>query len=114
MNDISDGLSSELNEIAKASQVIIYIDESALPIHPEVQAYCESHQMSSYLPMWTGGEDFQLVGTIPAEMAEHLPTETFTIIGYVKAGNAQVLVDRDGQWMRVEPKGYNHLDKGIL
>ena len=109
MNDISDGLSSELNEIAKASQVIIYIDESALPIHPEVQAYCESHQMSPYLPMWTGGEDFQLVGTIPAEMAEHLPTETFTIIGYVKAGNAQVLVDRDGQWMRVEPKGYNHL-----
>ena len=114
MNDISDGLSSELNEIAKASQVIIYIDESALPIHPEVQAYSESHQMSPYLPMWTGGEDFQLVGTIPAEMAEHLPTETFTIIGHVKAGNAQVLVDRDGQWMRVEPKGYNHLDKGIL
>lgn len=114
MNDISDGLSSELNEIANASQVTIFIDESALPIHPEVQAYCESHQMSPYLPMWTGGEDFQLVGTIPAEMAEHLPTETFTIIGYVKAGNAQVLVDHDGQWIRVEPKGYNHLDKGIL
>ena len=114
MNDISDGLSSEINEIANASQVTIFIDESALPIHPEVQAYCESHQMSPYLSMWTGGEDFQLVGTIPAEMAEHLPTETFTIIGHVKAGNAQVLVDRDGQWMRVEPKGYNHLDKGIL
>ena len=114
MNDISDGLSSELNEIANASQVTIFIDESALPIHPEVQAYCESHQMSPYLPMWTGGEDFQLVGTIPADKAEALPAETFTIIGYVKAGNAQVLVDRDGQWMRVEPKGYNHLDKGIL
>ena len=114
MNDISDGLSSELNEIAKASQVTIFIDESALPIHPEVQAYCKSHQMSPYLPMWTGGEDFQLVGTIPAEMAEHLPTETFTIIGHVKAGNAQVLVDRDGQWIKVQPKGYNHLDKGIL
>lgn len=114
MNDISDGLSSELNEIAKASQVTIFIDESALPIHPEVQAYCKSHQMSPYLPMWTGGEDFQLVGTIPAEMAEHLPTETFTIIGYVKAGAAQVLVDHDGQWITVEPKGYNHLDKGIL
>ena len=114
MNDISDGLSSELNEIAKASQVIIYIDESALPIHPEVQAYCESHQMSPYLPMWIGGEDFQLVGTIPADKAEALPVETFTIIGYVKAGNAQVLVDHDGQWITVEPKGYNHLDKGIL
>jgi|GEM_PF-33462 len=114
MNDISDGLSSELNEIANASQVTIFIDESALPIHPEVQAYCESHQMSPYLPMWTGGEDFQLVGTIPAEMAEYLPTETFTIIGYVKAGAAQVLVDHDGQWITVEPKGYNHLDKGIL
>ena len=114
MNDISDGLSSELNEIANASQVTIFIDESALPIHPEVQAYCESHQMSPYLSMWTGGEDFQLVGTIPADKAEALPAETFTIIGYVKAGAAQVLVDHDGQWITVEPKGYNHLDKGIL
>lgn len=109
MNDISDGLSSELNEIAKASQVTMYIDESTLPIHPELQAYCESHHMGPYLPMWTGGEDFQLVGTIPAEKAECLPAETFTIIGHVKAGNAQVLVNRDGQWMTVEPKGYNHL-----
>lgn len=111
MNDISDGLSSELNEIAKASQVTIYVDESTLPIHPEVQAYCESHKMSPYLPMWTGGEDFQLVGTIPADKAEELPTDTFTIIGCVKAGSAQVLVDRDGQWVTVEPKGYNHLSK---
>ncbi len=111
MNDISDGLSSELNEIAKASQVTIYIDESTLPIHPEVQAYCESHHMSPYLPMWTGGEDFQLVGTIPADKAKKLPTDTFTIIGCVKAGSAQVLVDRDGQWVTVEPKGYNHLSK---
>lgn len=109
MNDISDGLSSELNEIANASQVTIYIDENTLPIHPEVQAYCESHHMSPYLPMWTGGEDFQLVGTIPADKAEELPTDTFTIIGCVKAGSAQVLVNRDGQWMTVEPKGYNHL-----
>lgn len=111
MNDISDGLSSELNEIAKASQVTIYIDESILPIHPEVQAYCESQQISPYLPMWTGGEDFQLVGTISAEKADSLPRDTFTIIGYVKAGKAQVLVERDGQWMIVEPKGYNHLSK---
>ena len=111
MNDISDGLSSELNEIAKASQVTIYIDESKLPIHPEVHAYCESHHMSPYFPMWTGGEDFQLVGTIPADKAEALPAETFTIIGYVKAGNAQVIVDRDGEWITVEPKGYNHLSR---
>ena len=89
----------------------IYIDENTLPIHPEVQVYCESHHMSPYLPMWTGGEDFQLVGTIPADKAEELPTDTFTIIGCVKAGSAQVLVDHDGQWVTVEPKGYNHLSK---
>ena len=111
MNDISDGLSSELNEIAKASQVTMYIDESKLPIHPEVYAYCESHHMSPYFPMWTGGEDFQLVGTIPADKAETLPAETFTIIGHVKTGHAQVLVERNGQWVPVEPKGYNHLSK---
>lgn len=109
MNDISDGLSSELNEIAKASQVTIYIDESTLPIHPEVQSYCESHHMSPYLPMWTGGEDFQLVGTIPADKANCLPINTFTIIGRVKSGKVGVFVERDGQRIVVEPKGYNHL-----
>lgn len=109
MNDISDGLSSELNEIAKASQVTMYIDESKLPIHPEVHAYCESHHMSPYFPMWTGGEDFQLVGTIPAEKAERLPAETFTIIGHVKTGHAQVMIEQNGQWVLVEHKGYNHL-----
>ena len=67
--------------------------------------------MSPYLPMWTGGEDFQLVGTIPAEKAECLPSETFTIIGHVKAGHALVLVERNGQWVPVEPKGYNHLSR---
>ena len=111
MNDISDGLSSELNEIAKASQVTMYIDESKLPIHPEVHAYCESHHMSPYFPMWIGGEDFQLVGTIPADKAETLPAKTFTIIGYVKVGEAEVLVERNGQWVTVESKGYNHLSK---
>ncbi len=111
MNDISDGLSSELNEIANASQATIYIDESALPIHPEVHAYCESHHMSPYFPMWTGGEDFQLVGTIPSDKAQELPADTFTIIGYVKTGKAEVLVERNGQWVTVEPKGYNHLSK---
>ena len=35
MNDISDGLSSELNEIAKASHVSIVIDESLIPLHEE-------------------------------------------------------------------------------
>ncbi len=35
MNDISDGLSSELNEIAKASHVSIVIDEALIPLHEE-------------------------------------------------------------------------------
>ena len=35
MNDISDGLGSELNEIAVASNVSIVFEEQAIPLHEE-------------------------------------------------------------------------------
>lgn len=60
MNDISDGLASELHEIAAASSVTIEIEEQLLPVHPDLP------EADSEWKKWVlfGGEDFELVGTV--------------------------------------------------
>lgn len=60
MNDVSDGLASELNEIAEASRVTIEIEANKLPVHPNLPVL-----RKDWLE-WVlfGGEDFVLTGTI--------------------------------------------------
>lgn len=60
MNDLSDGLASELNEIAEASQATIVIHWDDLPIHSKM-TNIEIEQLKKYV--LSSGEDFELVGT---------------------------------------------------
>ena len=61
LNDVSDGLASELNEIAEASRVTIEIEADQLPKHPHLPL------LHKEWLEWVlfGGEDFVLTGTIP-------------------------------------------------
>lgn len=64
LNDISDGISNELNEIAKASKVSIMIEDELIPVRKELKS------LDQYLVeklKYTGGEDFELVGTTSEE-----------------------------------------------
>ena len=60
LNDLSDGLASELNEIAEASQATIVIHWDDLPIHSKM-TNIEIEQLKKYV--LSSGEDFELVGT---------------------------------------------------
>lgn len=60
LNDISDGISSELNEIANASKVSIMVEDELIPIRKELKQFT-SNQLTKL--KYTGGEDFELVGT---------------------------------------------------
>lgn len=62
------GVASALNEIAKASQVGMVIDETALPINPAVQAACELLGMD---PLYVANEG-KLLAIVPAEDADSL------------------------------------------
>lgn len=108
LNDISDGLASELHEIAEASGVTIHIDESKLPIHPDVALYAKMTNTSPYDPMWYGGEDFQLVGTISENDLPSIAKQV-TVIGKVLKGEPQVLATNpEGRERKILKKGYNH------
>lgn len=79
--DSSDGLADALIKIAQASQKKLLLEGKRLPIHPEVQAYSQTHGISPWSPVLYGGEDFELVATVPALDGALL--EHFHVIGRV-------------------------------
>jgi hydrogenase expression/formation protein HypE len=64
------GLSSTLNELAAASRVGVELDESAIPLRPEVRGACE---MLGLDPLYVANEG-KLVAMCPPEEADRLLT----------------------------------------
>lgn len=60
------GLSSALNELAEASHVGVVLDESAIPLRPEVRGACE---MLGLDPLYVANEG-KLIAIVPPEDAE--------------------------------------------
>lgn len=84
MIDISDGLSSELLHLAKASKVGFHIYEEKLPIDPEVILICEEFKLNSTTVAMNGGEDYELLFTVSQKDYEKIKNHPYlTIIGHV-------------------------------
>jgi thiamine-monophosphate kinase len=111
LNDISDGIASEANEIAEASEVKLILDYEKLPVSKSLQAFPAKTQEESVL---YGGEDFELIGTVPREQWEQLQVlfqkknQPVTIIGMVEEGSSKVLLKKDGDTHDLKRNGYNH------
>jgi thiamine-monophosphate kinase len=113
-NDVSDGLASELNEIAKASGVRLRIDAHRIPISPAVKSLAKGLQTDALDYAWYGGEDYQLVGTANsfayARAIAHCEVIGVRLvqIGRVEPGDGVIATLPDGTLSLVEAKGYNH------
>ncbi len=113
MNDISDGLASEANEIARASNVGMRIYRDKIPLSPEVRSAAFALGKEGIDYALYGGEDYQLVFTILPKDFESLFQADIgidiTVIGEVIEQSQGVqLVAKDGTASLLEPKGYNH------
>lgn len=108
LNDISDGLASEANEIAEASGVSLALDAEAVPLSPET---LQAARLAGEDPLhWAlyGGEDYQLLCTLPPAALTQLPPELpLRVIGQVQAG-AGVSLRRGGESRPLVAAGYNH------
>lgn len=116
LNDVSDGLASELLEIAEASQVDILINKETIPISEELQRYDADNALKWAL---TGGEDFELVGSILESDWDKLQEECLTAgikitkIGTVSSGEGRAfLKSHDGAVQELKKEGYNHFNRG--
>ncbi|MCL6626356.1 thiamine-phosphate kinase [Alicyclobacillus shizuokensis] len=114
LNDISDGLANELNEIAEASQVRLRVRADKLPLHPAAVNAARRFGVPAPDWAWYGGEDFELVGTAPplafARALAQLEAQgvKLTQIGRVEAGDGVIVEHPDGRLDILEPRGYNH------
>jgi thiamine-monophosphate kinase len=113
MDDISDGLASEANEIAIASKVGMKIYAEKIPLLAELRQAAAAFNKSALEYALYGGEDFQLLFTLPPERFSTLPATLaavgLTVIGeVVDAAVGVVLVSECGRITGLEPKGYNH------
>ena len=112
MMDISDGLSSELRHICKQSGVGCRIFEKQLPIDYQTAVMAEELNMNVTTCALNGGEDYELVFTVPIGDHERIQQmEDVHLIGHItNASLGHVLVTRDDQEFELKAQGWNPLE----
>ena len=115
MIDISDGLASDLQHICKASNVGARLFADKIPLNLNLQDLCDSIDDQLELAL-NGGEDFQLLFTLPKEKIPELSSNMiggtdyglFSVIGEITANIGIIELIRDGGSEVLAPKGYRH------
>jgi thiamine-monophosphate kinase len=111
MIDISDGLSSEIMHICSQSKVGCKIYEDKLPLDPQVISACEEFDLDSTMVALSGGEDYELLFTVPIADFEGIKgNPNFSIIGHITAESQGLnLVTRANQEIELKAQGWNPL-----
>lgn len=112
MMDVSDGLSSELLHISRASHVGCRVYEDRIPIDYQTAVMAEQFNMNLVTAALNGGEDYELLFTVP--LTDHDKVEAIEgvkVIGHItreELGN--YLVGRDGGEVMFRAQGWNSLE----
>ena len=111
MIDISDGLSSEALHICKASGVGCRIYEEHIPLDYQTASTAEEFNMNVTTCALNGGEDYELLFTVPLTEYERVnELADIRIIGHItRAELGTCLITRDGQEFPLKAQGWNPL-----
>ena len=108
MIDLSDGLASDMMQICKSSKcgVRIYLDR--IPIAKQTFALAEEMHTDPVVAALNGGEDHELLFTVPLAMQEQvMRMGGVDVIGHVTAENTGAcLVTPDGADIRLKAQGF--------
>jgi len=112
MIDISDGLSSEILHICTQSKKGCRIYEDRLPIDYQTAVMAEEFNMNLVTVALNGGEDYELLFTVPTALHDEVNAmEGIAIIGYIaKEDLGCCLITRDGQEFPIKAQGWNMSD----
>lgn len=106
--DLSDGLSTDLGHLCRASGVGAQVWEELLPLPPQ-SGYPRRTLLALALH---GGEDYQLLFTVPRAKAARIPRELAQLplrkIGRIRRSREILLVGKDGKRSPLRPEGYDH------
>lgn len=111
MIDVSDGLSSELLHICRDSHVGCRVYEDRIPIDYQTAVMAEELGMNLVTAALNGGEDYELLFTVPLHYHEELQKlKGIRIIGHItKEDMGCALITRDGNEIPLRAQGWNPL-----
>jgi len=113
MIDISDGLSSEIFHLCKASQVGCDVYEEKLPADPQTLSTAEEFKINRSTALLNGGEDYELLMAIKTEDYEKIKGHPLlTTIGHF-TDQKQVcnMITGLGQSIPLEAQGWKNFNK---
>ena len=108
MIDVSDGLSTDLLHICEESGCGAEIELDCLPISSELREY----QRKSYWMALHGGEDYQLLFSVPPDHLKRLEKLRkhflLTQIGRMTSKKTIYVIGRNHQKKKLVPLGFQH------
>ena len=109
MIDISDGLSSEILHISDQSKLGCRIYQEKIPIRYESRLCAEEINVDPIIAAMNGGEDYELLFTVPVTQHEKLAAiPEVSIIGHMThAESGNYLVPENGEDVKIEAQGWN-------
>lgn len=113
MIDITDGLSSELFHICFDSGVGCKIYEERVPINEETGTVCAEFNLESIIPALHGGEDYELLFTVPLSAYEAIKKiKDVAVIGnVVEKEKGLGMISRSGDFIHIKAQGWNTSEK---
>jgi len=111
MIDISDGLSSEVIHLCKASKVGCSIYEDKIPLDTQTKDFAEELSINPLVAALNGGEDYELLFTVPLSAYDLIKKEfDITIIGHiVPESEGANLITTGGSVIPLQAQGWNPL-----
>ena len=108
MIDITDGLASEVLQICKASKCGARIYLERMPLAKQTNALAEEMNMDPVVAALNGGEDYELLFTVPLDMREKIVNlGCIDIIGHITAeSTGAYLVTPDGSNIGLKAQGF--------
>lgn len=108
MTDVTDGLASDLIHICKLSGTGCRIFYSKVPIDYETTRLAEEFNLDPIIPALNGGEDFELLFTIPLEQFEMIKMiQSVKMIGHMTPSDSgYYLAGDDGSEVEIKAQGW--------
>jgi len=110
MIDISDGLSSEILHLCKASDcgAVIYSDK--IPVLQETADAAEEFQLEPLIPALNGGEDYEILFTVPIAAFDKVnEMEGLSVIGNITEHKGKaIMMTPEGNSVELQAQGFSH------
>lgn len=103
--DLSDGLLSDVRRLSEASGVGVEVDADAVPVAPEVRRVCEVRGWDAERMAVAGGEDYELLVTVPSDRLGEAGTRLWPVGRVVDEG---LWLVRSGEREPLPEGGWDH------